>query len=134
LQYIARRPLTGYGFSAFWGTPQVVYGIGENASWVNTASDAHNAYVNLALGIGLPGLALVVMWVVVLPIADYYRLSRQRRQGAPPLSTLFLRVCLYGAFASCFESSIFTPLGEVWFLYVTSAFGLCYLARTAVIE
>ena len=134
LQYIARRPLTGYGFSAFWGTPQVVYGIGENASWVNTASDAHNAYVNLALGIGIPGLALVIMWVVVLPIADYYRLSRQRRQGAPPLSTLFLRVCLYGAFASCFESSIFTPLGEVWFLYVTSAFGLCYLARTAVIE
>jgi O-antigen ligase len=134
LQYIARRPLTGCGFSAFWGTPQVVYGIGESASWVNAASDAHNAYVNLALGIGLPGLALVIMWVVVLPIVDYFRLSSLRRPGAPPLSTLFLRVCLYGAFASCFESSIFTPLGEVWFLYVTSAFGLCYLARTAVIE
>jgi O-antigen ligase len=134
LQYIARRPLTGYGYSAFWGTPQVVYGAGENQSWVNAASDAHNAYVNLALGIGLPGLVLVVLWVVVLPVADYFRLSRQRRPRAAPLSALFLRVCLYGAFASCFESSIFTPLGEVWFLYVTSAFGLCYLSRTAIIE
>jgi O-antigen ligase len=134
LQYIARRPLTGYGFSAFWGTPQVVYGAGENASWVNAASDAHNAYVNLALGIGIPGLVLVIIWVVVLPIADYYRLSRERRQPKLPLPTLFLRVCLYGACASCFESSVFTALGEVWFLYVTSAFGLCYLSRTAVME
>ena len=101
---------------------------------MNAASDAHNAYVNLALGIGIPGLLLVIIWVVVLPIADYYRLSRERRQPMLPLPTLFLRVCLYGACASCFESSIFTPLGEVWFLYVTSAFGLCYLSRTGVIE
>ena len=134
LQYVARRPLTGYGFSTFWGTPQVVYGGAENATWVNAATDAHNAYLNLALGIGIPGLVLVIFWVVVLPIVDYYRLSRQRRQPALPLSRLFLRVCLYGVFASCFESSIFTPVGEVWFLYVTSAFGLRYLSRTAVVE
>jgi O-antigen ligase len=134
VQYIARRPITGYGFSAFWGTPQVVYGAGDSTSWVNAASDAHNAYVNLALGIGLPGLVLVLIWVVALPIADFCRLAR--RSGAPtaPLAMLFLRVCLYGACASCFESSIFTQLGEVWFLYVTSAFGLCYLSRTAAIE
>jgi O-antigen ligase len=134
LQYIARRPLTGYGYSAFWGTPQVVYGAGENSTWVNAATDAHNAYVNLALGIGLPGLALVILWVVVLPIADYYRTARAPHGPAVPLPTMFLRVCLYGACASCFESSIFMQLGEVWFLYVTSAFGLCYLSRTAIIE
>jgi O-antigen ligase len=134
VQYIARRPLTGYGFSAFWGTAQVVYGVGDSTSWVNAASDAHNAYVNLALGIGLPGLVLVLIWVVALPIADFCRLSRPAGAPTAPLPLLFLRVCLYGACASCFESSIFTQLGEVWFLYVTSVFGLCYLSRTAAIE
>ena len=133
-QYIARRPITGYGFSAFWGTPQVVYGAGDSTSWVNAASDAHNAYVNLALGIGLPGLVLVLIWVVALPIADFCRLPRPEGSPTAPLSMLFLRVCLHSACAACFESSIFTPVGEVWFLYVTSVFGLCYLSRTAAIE
>ena len=73
LDAVAQRPITGYGFSAFWGTEQVVYGLGENATWANAATDAHNAYLNLALTIGLPGLALVIVWIVILPILDYYR-------------------------------------------------------------
>jgi O-antigen ligase len=134
LRYIAMRPITGYGFLAFWGTEQVVYGIGDNSSWVNAATDAHNAYVNLALGIGIPGLALVIAWVVVLPVADYYRLSRRSDTAAGPLQMLFLRACLYGVFTSCFESSIFQQGGEVWFLFLTSIFGLRYLSRTALAE
>ncbi len=43
---------------------------------------------------------------------------------------LFLRVCLYGVYASCFESSIFQQVGEVWFFYLTSTFGLRYLSVT----
>jgi O-antigen ligase len=133
LQYVAMRPITGYGFLAFWGTDHVVFGIGDN-SWVNAATDAHNAYLNLALAMGIPGLALVVAWAVVLPIADFYRTSRQRAGQAGPLPLLFLRACLYGVFTSCFESSIFQQGGEVWFLFLTSIFGLRYLARTSVTE
>ncbi|MGA9008078.1 MAG: O-antigen ligase family protein [Xanthobacteraceae bacterium] len=29
---VAERPITGYGFSSFFGTDEVVYGLGENAS------------------------------------------------------------------------------------------------------
>jgi hypothetical protein len=43
---------------------------------------------------------------------------------------LFLRVCLYGVYASCFESSILQQAGEVWFFYMTSTFGLRYLSVT----
>jgi O-antigen ligase len=132
LQYVARRPITGYGFLAFWGTPQVVYGLGDNVSWVNAATDAHNAYVNLALCIGLPGLALVVAWVALVPVADFCRLSRQAGRPEAPLEMLFLRVCLYGVYTACFESSIFQQGGEVWFMFLTSILGLHYLTRTAV--
>jgi O-antigen ligase len=131
VQAAAQRPITGYGFSAFFGTDEVVYGLGESATWVNAATDAHNAYLNLALTIGLPGLALTIVWIVVLPIADFYRGSREPETA--PLQLLFLRACLFGIYASCFESSIFQQTGEVWFFFMTSAFGLRYasLARAA---
>ncbi len=29
LQAVSQRPLTGYGYSTFWGTPEVVYGFGD---------------------------------------------------------------------------------------------------------
>jgi O-antigen ligase len=128
LQALAQRPFTGYGFSTFWGTPQVVYGLAGNATWADAATDAHNGYLNLALTIGLPGLALTVAWIVIMPIVDFYR--QHGGQYVRPMQMLFLRVCLYGIFASCFESSIFQQVGEVWFFFMTSAFGLRYLSAT----
>jgi O-antigen ligase len=130
VQAVAQRPITGYGFSAFFGTPEVVYGLGESQTWANEATDAHNAYLNLALTIGLPGLLLTILWVAVLPISDFYRLPSDARSA--PMQLLFLRVCLYGIYASCFESSIFQQVGNVWFFFMISAFGLRYasLMRT----
>jgi O-antigen ligase len=128
LQAVAQRPLTGYGYATFWGTDEVVYGLGDAQTWANAATDAHNAYLNLALTIGIPGMVLVIVWVVVLPIVDSCRRSPDPHAGA--LQTLFLRVCLYGVYASCFESSIFQQVGEVWFFFMTSTFGLRYLALT----
>jgi O-antigen ligase len=128
VQAVAQRPITGYGYSTFWGTPEVVYGMGDAITWANAATDAHNAYLNLALTIGIPGMLLVVAWVVILPIVDFCRNSPNPEVRA--LQTLFLRVCLYGVYASCFESSIFQQVGEVWFFYMTSTFGLRYLSLT----
>jgi O-antigen ligase len=130
IQAVAQRPITGYGYSTFWGTQEVLYGFGGAATWANAASDAHNAYLNLALTIGIPGMLLVVVWVVVLPIMDFCRASSDEHTRA--LQVLFLRVCLYGVYASCFESSIFQQVGEVWFFYLTSTFGLRYLSLTRV--
>ena len=125
---VARRPITGYGFSTFFGTDEVVYGLGENTTWANAATDAHNAYLNLALTIGLPGLFLAILWVVVLPVLDFYR--RTPDPEAAPLQLLFLRICLYGIYSSCFESSIFQQVGEVWFFFMACIFGLRYAAVT----
>jgi O-antigen ligase len=78
--------------------------------------------------IGIPGMVLVVAWVVILPIVDFCRQSPD--PDASALQTLFLRVCLYGVYASCFESSILQQVGEVWFFFMTSTFGLRYLSMT----
>jgi O-antigen ligase len=124
VDHVAQRPITGYGFATFWGTEQVVYGM-SGATWANTASHAHNGFVDLALTIGIPGSALVTLWLMVLPLFDYYR-APDEPDGAA-LKLLFLRICLFAAFESCFET-MFTQLGAFWLILIAAAFGLRFLA------
>lgn len=120
---LAQHPFVGYGFAAFWNTPEVIYGMKEN--WANTASHAHNGYLDLAITIGIPGAILVVVWLVVLPILDFYRSPHET--AVAPLETLFLRVCLFAAYASCFESRLLQE-GTGGFFLFTAAFGLRLLS------
>jgi O-antigen ligase len=129
VDHVAQRPITGYGFATFWGTEQVVYGMSGGATWANTASHAHNGFVDLALTIGIPGSALVTLWLVVLPLFDYYRAPDEPESAA--LKMLFLRICLFAAYDSCFET-IFTQLGALWLILIAAAFGLRFLAVSRV--
>jgi O-antigen ligase len=131
VDHIVERPITGYGFSAFWGTEQVVHGLSQGATWATAATDAHNAYLNLAVTVGLPGLALVFVWMVLLPLVDFYRSSDANAQ---PLKMLYIRVWMFGLFASCFESGLFQQVGEVWFFMLTATFGLRYLSVSRVVN
>jgi len=130
LDHMMVHPILGYGFGAFWGTPEVVYGMSGNSIWANTAEHAHNSYLNLAITVGLPGLALVIVWGVILPILDFYRLAPDT--SSRPLQILFLRACLFGLLASSLESVIFQELAEGSFLYLTGVLGLRYLSVTRV--
>ncbi len=55
--FVAARPLTGYGYDSFW-TPERLVQIG-NDNW--GAPNAHNGYLDLALGVGLVGAAAFVL-------------------------------------------------------------------------
>ena len=131
LQQVAERPITGYGFAAFWGTKEIVYAMAGSSVWEYAAAQAHNSYLNLALTIGIPGSALAVLWLIVLPIIDYYRSSTDPANFA--LRQLFLRTCLYGACASAFES-VFFQMGNVWFLLLIAVFGLRLLTVISLQE
>lgn len=135
LDRIRERPLFGYGFSAFWGTPQVVFGMGSPDIWANTAGHAHNGYLDLALTLGLPGTALVMLWLVILPLSDFYRWrdTGEPSQSEPALAMLFLRICLFAAFGSCFESMLL-PEGAAGLLLFLAAFGLRFLTMARVKE
>jgi O-antigen ligase len=130
VDHIAQRPITGYGFATFWGTEQVVYGMG-GAGWANTVSSSHNGYLDLALTIGIPGSVLVTLWLVVLPLVDFYRGPDEPLSA--PLRMLFLRVCLFAAYDSCFETMFF-QVGELWLFLITVTFGLRLLSVTRVSE
>jgi O-antigen ligase len=121
----AQRLLFGYGFSAFWGTPDVVYGLAANQDWANNAAYAHNAFLDLVLTMGIPGLILVTLWLVVLPLIDFYRAPPDRTTA--PLRLFFLRIIIFAAFDSCFENSLLGT-GSLSIFVLIAAFGLRFLA------
>jgi O-antigen ligase len=123
IERLVQHPITGYGFSAFWSTPEVFYGMKEG--WANTVSHAHNGYLDLALTIGFPGVALAVLWLVILPLVDFYRSPHD--PSSAPLEMLFLRVCLFAALGSCFESRLLQEGAAGLFLF-TAVFGLRLLS------
>jgi len=129
VDHMLERPLTGYGFAAFWGTPEVVYGPSGGESWAQTAGHAHNGYLDLALTIGIPGAVLVTLWLVVLPMVDFYRSAHQ--PAAAALELLFLRICLFAAYTSAFESTLLQE-GSDSVLLFAAAFGLRFLSISRI--
>ena len=62
-QYIARRPLIGYGYGAFWrGDDALLQRLWNTVGW--ETPHAHNGYIDTVLDIGLIGLILVLVLYV----------------------------------------------------------------------
>ena len=70
LQSLQTRLATGYGFSAFWGST-AIQNLPEGKEWAGFASHSHNGYLDSALGMGLPGLALLFVLVVIEPLREF---------------------------------------------------------------
>lgn len=134
LDNIAKRPVTGFGYGAFWES--VFYGGGGDATtWVNRATDSHNGYLNTALETGLPGLALTVWWLVLAPLRDLEAHARGRAGAAiDPLSLLFLRIWLFILLVAVFESVFYQATNALFFLLAMAVFGLRFSAGARVIE
>ena len=71
----------------------------------------------------------MILWLIVLPLADFYRAPDD--PVTTPLKLLFLRICLFAACQSCFET-MFTEMGVLWLVLFLAAFALRYLAATRV--
>jgi O-antigen ligase len=127
---LMNRPITGFGFGAFWGTEQVVFGLSESMTWATSATDAHNGYLNVALTTGVPGLLLAATWIAVLPVMDYYRHGDD--EGSRQMAILFVRIAVFGIYMSVFEGTLFQQAGEFWFILTVAIFGLRYLSLARV--
>jgi O-antigen ligase len=128
---IADRPLTGYGILSYWQTESLVYGGGGLETWAVTAANAHNAYLETAIAAGIPGLVLVVLWLVIGPVRDANRAAESGND--PALTRLFTRLWLYGLYASCVESFFFASAGPVWITILVGVFGLRYQQRSQLV-
>jgi O-antigen ligase len=129
---IADRPWTGYGFQSFWQTDALFYGGGSVETWAVTAAHAHNAYLEAMINAGVPGLCLVIAWLLVLPIGDFGRAERSGNDAE--LTRLFVRIWLFSIFAACLESNFFVNTGPLWFSMVVAVSGLRLQARASLVQ
>jgi O-antigen ligase len=122
LDHIKQRPLVGFGYQAFWGTPELVNSWIWTESWGYRASDAHNGYLNIAVMTGLVGLALALGWAFVQPFRDHLRTPAARVD--PALNMMFVQIWLFGLYLSGFESELFNNGSVVWFMTASAIIGL----------
>ena len=126
IQALQLRPTTGYGFEAFWGGSEM-RNLPEGMEWTATAAHSHNGYLDTALGIGLPGLALLIVVLVIAPLRNFHVADRSGNDG--DLTTLLLRIWLFGLYLSSLESFFLDRADPLWFTFLMAVFGLHYLAR-----
>jgi O-antigen ligase len=112
---IALKPILGYGYSAFWSVSQEAMRIDVTLNW--TVPHAHNAYIELALELGLVGLALyAATYVVALWRAVGYMRADRRHSAKWPLVYLCF-ILLY----SFTETTVLAPKQIFWMLFVAAA-------------
>ena len=126
LQSLQPKLMTGYGFAAFWGSSAIL-SLPEGKEWAGFASHSHNGYLDIALGMGLPGLALLIAVLVVKPLRDFQNADQGGNNG--PLAMAFLQVWLFGLYLSSMESFFLDRADTIWITFLTAVFGLHYLAR-----
>jgi O-antigen ligase len=126
VQSLQSRLATGYGFASFWGS-SAIQNLPEGKEWAAYASHSHNGYLDTALGMGLPGLALLIGAIAIKPLRDFQAADEGGNGG--PLATLFLRIWLFGLYLSSMESFFLDRAEPMWFTFLVAVFGLHYLAR-----
>jgi O-antigen ligase len=123
---LAAHPFLGFGFDAFWNTESVRFGTDNSADWVGAAASAHNGLVDVAISMGIPGVALALWAFVVQPLTD---IGKAARNGADPaLTTLLTQIWLFGLYVSSLESFLFDRSDPVWLTFLFAVFGLRYLS------
>jgi O-antigen ligase len=125
------RLMTGYGFSAFWGGSSI-QNLPQGMEWAEFASHSHNGYLDTALTMGLPGLALLIVALVFGPLRNFHIANRDGNGG--PLTTLLLQIWLFALYLSSMESFFLDRVDPMWFTLLVAVFGLHYLARFRVKE
>ncbi len=128
-ELIAARPWTGYGFESVWGTPLVTDSDHPfDRDWdIRGVVHAHNGYLDVALSMGLPGLAAAVATLLVVPAIDYLRTPLNRDNLLT--ADFFMIILLFTSLNSFLESYLFRRADPIWILFVLAALGLRLTAR-----
>nr|WP_275944960.1 O-antigen ligase [Bradyrhizobium sp. dw_411] len=128
LTSLALHPWLGYGFAAFWGNDAIQNLVQDNLiGWTATAAHSHNGYLDNALTLGIPGLALIIMIFIVAPLRNFSIATKSGNND--PLANLFLRIWIFGIYLSSLESFLLDRADPIWFTFLISVVGLHYLAR-----
>lgn len=108
----SRRPLTGFGFRAFWTAP---YNIGlVHAYFYDAYDQSHNAFLQILLDLGLVGLGLFVLWLLLVFL---------RAPGAmgDPDKRVWLVLWVVFLIYAMTEAIFLAPNGFTWFVVTLAA-------------
>lgn len=130
---IAQKPLTGFGFGAFWLTEKTVYAsvVNPDSNWVQMATQAHNSFLDAALAMGMPGFVLTLIVFIALPTRDF--LYRLPNGPADPSAELFLRLWQMVLLSASLETILFNPNTPAFGMIVMAIAGLRMLTVRPVI-
>jgi O-antigen ligase len=101
LGYVANRPFQGYGYGGFW-TPIHISEISATQGW--GVAEAHSAYLDLLLTVGLIGLVIFILMLAVAISRSVacYRLSQN------PAYAFFAALLFLCALEGLMESTVAT--------------------------
>ncbi|MCC5780636.1 O-antigen ligase family protein [Nitratireductor sp. B36] len=129
---IAQRPIFGYGFDNFWLT-ELVFTSDQpfDRPWdIRGIVHGHNGYIDIALGMGLPALAVAVCAFLLVPLRDYMRTPHYRENIF--LADFFMMVVTFSMFNAFLESFFFRRTDPVWMFLVLGVLGMRLVARFKV--
>lgn len=114
---ISDRPLLGYGYAAFWTSSDADYWR-KQLDW--DAPNAHNGFLEMALGVGIVGLGIFLMGLL-RNVRLGFRIAREsgRIEAAWPL--FFFAFCIV---YNLTESTLFGGNSVFWLLYTANAYWL----------
>jgi O-antigen ligase len=127
---LAAHPWRGHGFEAFWYSDSVRFGAEDSTRWMVDVATSHNSYVDLALTIGVPGLALVVLAFLIAPLRDFQRTLRTPRNTE--LARFFLTLWLFSLYLGTFEAFFLSRANPMWFIFALAVCGLRFTAQFEV--
>jgi len=128
LDAISDKPFTGYGFQSFWQSEDLLKMM--TSSWATMASHSHNSFLEALINAGVPGLILMVLWLLILPVRDAGRAFKS--DNDPALTRLFLRIWLFSVLLSCLENVVFVNTGPIWFTMLIGVFGMRLQSRASL--
>lgn len=121
---ILKRPLLGYGFSAFWQglkgeSARIIYAV----HW--TFGYAHNGYLDILLQLGIAGLSLFVMTLVqaIRNAWICYRFDRSGRYD------WYIGILVIAVFYNLDEATVVWPNDLLSILYIVACCGLAIAAE-----
>ena len=130
IESLSAHPWKGHGFEAFWYSEAVRYGAEDSTRWMGEVATSHNSYVDLALTIGLPGLALVGLAFLAAPLRDFH--NRLATPENTEFSRFFLLLWLFALYLGTFEAFFLSRPSPMWFILALSVCGLRYTSQLAV--
>jgi len=131
LAAVAEKPVIGHGYAAFWDDVSARQ-TAQGSEWATSAAHSHNSYLDLAVTIGLPGLALVVLVFVLAPLGNFQSAQAHNRSNA--LAKLFLTVWLFGLYYGATETFLLERQNPIWFMFALAVAGLHFLARFQCVD